>query len=93
MFQAWPVRLIFFKRIIIVYLINNKGEYKIKCLDCNVEMKSVKMCGDFYGSGVYLFHKRGIFVSEKRSEVECAVCPSCGKIELKAKTPEVFSEI
>lgn len=64
----------------------------MKCLNCNIEMKAVKIKGDVYGMEVYLSYKEnGILEGEKRSKIECVVCPRCGKVELKAKTPEVFA--
>ena len=64
----------------------------MKCLTCDIEMKSVKIIGNSTGLEVYLAYKeKGLFESEKRSKIECVVCPKCGKIELKAKTPEIFS--
>ena len=32
--------------------------------------------------------KKGFFETEKRSAVECFVCPDCGKIELYAEDPK-----
>ncbi|MBD5134434.1 MAG: hypothetical protein HDT39_00515 [Lachnospiraceae bacterium] len=64
----------------------------MECIKCNTNMKSVTMYGGVMP--VYLeFKKKGILETEKRSMVECYVCPQCGYIELKAKNPEVFKEI
>lgn len=58
----------------------------MKCLRCEEEMFTAKMCGDVSGMGVYLSNKKkGILETEKRSSVICYVCPSCGHIELIAK--------
>ena len=65
----------------------------MNCLRCNNEMKIAVLTGDALGTPAWLhYKKKGIFETEKRSAVDCYVCTKCGYVELKAKTPEVFSE-
>lgn len=65
----------------------------MNCTKCNAEMKTVTIAGTM-GTPFYLRHKPSGFLSaEKRSGIECYVCPDCGYIELKAVNPEVFKNI
>lgn len=62
----------------------------MKCVKCNAEMKNVDLHG-FAGSFPYLaFKEKHLIGEEKRSGVDCLVCPDCGYIELRAKNPEAF---
>ena len=59
------------------------------CIKCETEMMVAKLHGDAVGTPVYLStKKKGIFENEKRSGVNCHVCPKCGYIELQATTTE-----
>ena len=59
------------------------------CTKCEKEMMIAKLHGDAVGTPVYLStKKKGIFDNEKRSGVNCYVCPKCGYIELQAINPE-----
>lgn len=60
----------------------------MECLRCKGEMITAKLRGDMVGSEVLLTNKKkGILEVEKRSGVECYVCPKCGYVELKATNP------
>ena len=51
----------------------------MECLRCKEEMITAKLRGDMVGSEVLLTNKKkGILEVEKRSGVECYVCPKCG---------------
>ncbi len=61
----------------------------MECLKCKEKMIIAKFNADVVGTVVYLSNKKkGIFESEKRSDVSCYVCPKCGYIEFKANKPE-----
>ncbi len=61
----------------------------MECLRCKNEMFTAKLCGDAYGTGMYLKNKKkGMFETEKICGVLCYVCPVCGHIELKADEPK-----
>jgi hypothetical protein len=54
-------------------------------------MKVVDFIGSMTNMPAFLRAGKPSFVSdEKRSEIECCVCLDCGKIELKAKSPETL---
>lgn len=61
----------------------------MECLRCKEVMFTAKLCGDAYGTGMYLKNKKeGMFATEKTSTVTCYVCPECGYVELKADEPK-----
>jgi len=62
------------------------------CPNCNASMKKIRMVGDITGMGVYLVNKeKGLLGMERRSNINTFVCPKCGKLELVAENPDVFS--
>ncbi|MBQ7944975.1 MAG: hypothetical protein IJ326_13060 [Lachnospiraceae bacterium] len=61
----------------------------MECLRCKEEMFNAKLCGDAYGTGLFLrSKKKGMFEMAKDSTVSCYVCPECGYVELKADEPK-----
>lgn len=61
----------------------------MECLRCKNEMFTAQLCGDAYGTGMYLKNKKkGMFESEKTSAVTCYVCPECGYVGLNAAEPK-----
>ena len=63
----------------------------MKCSNCSYNMKQVRFCTGAIGISAYIAHKeKGIFESEKRSDIECYVCSKCGEIKFMAIKPEVF---
>ena len=59
----------------------------MKCQKCNTDMINSLITGNSLYSLILTNKKKGLFESEKRSDVLCYVCPKCGYIELYAKEP------
>lgn len=66
----------------------------MECKKCKNEMKKVTFATGAVPTQPYLWYKKkGIFETEKRSNVSCYVCVECGKIELIADEPQIFKNI
>jgi hypothetical protein len=62
----------------------------MNCGECQVEMVKADITGDVLGMAAYIRIRKGPLEDEKRSAIECLVCPVCGNINLRAATPETM---